>query len=262
MVNNIAFPGLGLSFDIDRVAFYIGSKPIYWYGILIAAGFAIALLHLMAVGRKRGIKSDNIYDIAIYGLIFGIIGARIYYIIFDFDSVRGNILNIFAVWKGGLAIYGGIIGGVISTFVYCRKKNIPFFEMSDLFVRGLFIGQAVGRWGNFFNTEVYGRKTDIFCRMSINGADGVHPLFLYESLWNIIGFLLLIVFDSKLRRHRGESTCFYAIWYGIGRIVIESMRDNRFILYLIGPIGISHVVSAVLIIAGIVFMYRLRKSEI
>jgi len=260
MVSNIAFPGLGLSFYIDRAAFYIGSKPIYWYGILIAAGFILALLHLLFICEKRGIKKDNVYDVAIYGLIFGIIGARIYYIIFDFDSVRGNILNVFALWQGGLAIYGGIIGGVISTLVYCRKRNIPFFDMSDLFVRGLFIGQAVGRWGNFFNTEVYGRKTDIFCRMSINGADGVHPLFLYESVWNIIGFCLMILFDRKIKRVSGESTCFYALWYGAGRIIIESMRDSEFILYFIRPVGISHIVSAVIIVAGGVMMYRLRKS--
>ncbi len=261
MVNNIAFPGLGLSFDVNRVAFYIHGKPIYWYGIIIAAGFFLALIYVLSVCGKKDVKKDNVYDIAIYALVCGIIGARIYYVIFDFDSVRGSFLNFFAVWNGGLAIYGGIIGGALSTYVYCRRKNISFAKTADLLAPGLLIGQAVGRWGNFFNSEVYGRTTDIFCRMSINGTDGVHPLFLYESIWNIIGLVLYIIFDKKFRKHDGEGICFYAIWYGVGRFFLESMREPAYILYLKEPVGISHVVSAAAVITAVVIMFVLRRKK-
>lgn len=262
MVNRIAFPGLGMSFDVNRAAFYIGSKPIFWYGIIIAAGFLLALFYIQSVCEKKGIKKDSVYDTAIFALIFGIIGARLYYIIFDFDSVKGSFLNLFAVWNGGLAIYGGIIGGAASIYVYCRKKGIEFFRMADLIIPGVMIGQAIGRWGNFFNAEIYGKETGILWRMTINGGDGVHPLFLYESLWNVLGFVLYIIFEKKFKKNNGEGICFYGIWYGIGRFFLEGMRQSEYILYLVKPVGISHVVSAVLVICGVVLFCRLRKTNV
>lgn len=260
MVNRIAFPGMGVSFDVNREAFYIGSKPIFWYGIIIAAGFLLALFYIQSVCVKKGIKKEAVYDAAIFALIFGIIGARLYYIIFDFDSVRGNFLNLFAVWNGGLAIYGGIIGGAVSIYVYCKKKNIEFLRMADLVVPGLMIGQSIGRWGNFFNAEVYGRETDVLWRMTINGGAGVHPLFLYESLWSALGFVLYLVFEKKFQKNTGEGLCFYGIWYGLGRFFLEGMRQSEYILYAFKSVGISQIVSVLLVIFCGVLFYRLRKA--
>lgn len=262
MVNNIAFPGLGLEFNIDRVAFSIGQKPVYWYGIIIGLGFLLALIYALTMCEKKGVKADTVYDSAIYALIFGIIGARIYYVIFDFDSVRGNVLNFFAVWNGGLAIYGGIIGGVISIYLYCRKKKLSFLKLGDLYAPGLMIGQAIGRWGNFFNAEVYGRETDIFCRMSINGGAGVHPLFFYESMWNFIGLIIYIILEKKFKKNDGEGVGFYCIWYGVGRFLLEGMRDSEYILYLTGGVGISQVVSLIVAVLGIVLIYKMRKRAV
>ncbi|MCH5184961.1 MAG: prolipoprotein diacylglyceryl transferase [Oscillospiraceae bacterium] len=260
MINNISFPGLGAEFEINRAAFYIGPKPVFWYGIIIAVGFFVSLLYILSVCEKKGVKPDTVYDVGICALVFGIIGARIYYVIFDFDSVRGSILNFFAVWNGGLAIYGGIIGGAVSVYIYCRRKGIEFLRVADLVMPGVMIGQAIGRWGNFFNAEVYGRATGVLWRMSINGSEGVHPLFLYESLWNTLGFALYLVFDKKYKKNIGEGICFYGIWYGTGRLFLEGMRQSQYILYIAEPVGISQVVSAAVICASAVLFYRLRKK--
>lgn len=248
MTNTIAFPALGLEFTINRIAFHIFSKPVYWYALIIMTGFLAALLFVSLTCKKRGVSPDTVFDIAFWGLIFGIIGARIYYVIFDKDCLDGNIFNIIKIWEGGLAIYGGIIAAVITAFVYCKLKKLPVLKTFDVFAPGLLIGQAVGRWGNFVNAEVYGRETDSFLRMSINSAAGVHPLFLYESIWNIVGLILILLFRDK-KRADGQVFFFYTLWYGIGRLFLEGMRQPEYILYLIeGKLGISQAVSALIII--------------
>ena len=261
MVNNIAFPKLGLDFNINRVAFSIGPKDIYWYGVIIGLGFILAVLFVCSDCQKRGVKRENIYDIAIYGLVFGLLGARIYYVIFDFESVRGSFLNFFAVWNGGLAIYGGIIGAAVSTFVYCRRKKLNVLNVFDVCAPGLLIGQIIGRFGNFMNAEVYGRATSLPWQMSINGAAGVHPLFLYESLWNLIGFIFLIIYRNK-KKADGEIFLMYILWYALGRIWLEGMRQPEYILYLVpNVIGISQVVSAVVIVAAAIGLWKVRGKQ-
>lgn len=261
MMNNIAFPGLGLSFNINKVAFSIGQKEIYWYGILIAAGFLAAILFVCADCEKRDVKKDTVIDVALFGLIFGLLGARIYYVIFNFDSVKGSILNFFAVWEGGIAIYGGIIGAVISTFVYCKIKKLSVLKVFDVSAPGLLIGQIIGRFGNFVNAEVYGKETMLPWRMSINHGIGVHPLFIYEASWNLAGFIFLIHYRNR-KKADGEIFFLYILWYALGRIWLEGMRQPEFILYLIpDTIGISQVVSAAAIIISAVALVKVRSKK-
>lgn len=260
MINNISFPSLGLNLTINRIAFTILGKPVYWYAIFILSGFLLGLLFVYKTAKKQGVNPENVYDIAFWGLIFGIIGARIYYVIFDPDCLKGNILNIFKLWEGGLAIYGGIIAAIITAFVYCKIKKIPVLKTFDAVCPGLLIGQAVGRWGNFTNAEVFGKTTNSILGMSINGAHTVHPLFLYESLWNISGLIIILLFRSK-KKADGQVFFFYLLWYGIGRLILEGMRQNEYILYLVdGKLGISQAVSAILIIVSVILLFATYKK--
>ena len=260
-MNIISFPRLGITLNIDPVAFYIGPKPIYWYALIILTGFALAVFFCCRSGKKRNINPDNLIDIALYGLISALICARIYYVIFDLDSFRDNLLDIFKVWEGGLAIYGGLIGAVISTFIYCRVKKLNFFEIADICAPGLLIGQIIGRFGNFVNAEVFGHETDSILGMSINGLHPVHPLFLYESLWNLTGLIIMLILRDKKKTH-GQVISGYFFWYGLGRLFLEGMRQSEYILYLVdGVLGISQVVSAVLVIASVVLFTVLTKRR-
>lgn len=263
MTNKIGFPAFGLEFNINRVAFHIFSKPVYWYALIILTGFIAGLIFVSATCKKRGVSSDNVFDIAFYGLISGIICARIYYVIFDPGCLNGNFFNIVKIWEGGLAIYGGIIGAVISTIIYCKIKKLPILKIFDVCCPGLFIGQAIGRFGNFVNAEVYGRETSSIFGMTINGGSPVHPLFLYESIWNIIGLIILLIFRDK-KKADGQVFFFYTLWYGIGRLFLEGMRQSQYILYLIdGVLGISQLVSALCIIMSILaLIYLSNKSKI
>lgn len=261
MTNQIGFPGLGLDFTINRVAFHIFNIPIYYYALLILLGFLLGLLFVSLTCKKRGVDADTIFDVAFYGLIFGIIGARIYYCIFDPNAITNSFWDFFKIWEGGIAIYGGIIGAAISTFIYCKKNKLPVLKVFDVACPGLLIGQAIGRWGNFVNAEVFGRETDSFLRMTINNNQGVHPLFLYESLWNILGFILITLFRDK-KKADGQVFFSYTLWYGIGRLLLEGMRQEEYILWLIDQkVGISQVVAAICIILSVVAIVFLQKKH-
>lgn len=260
-MNNISFPGLGLSFDVNRVAFTIFGKEIYWYAICILSGYLLAMLFVCLTAKKRKVEPDNIIDICFWGLIFGLIGARIYYCIFDWKSI-GGFWGIFKIWEGGIAIYGAIIGAVMSTYIYCKHHKLNTKNVFDVCVPGLLIGQIIGRWGNFFNAEVYGGETDNILRMSINNTQGVHPLFLYEGIWNFIGLILILIFRDK-KKADGQVFFFYIFWYSLGRLFLEGMRQSEYILYLIpNVLGISQLVGflgIVLGIAGIIFLQRKKQ---
>ncbi len=261
MTNIIGFPALGLEFKISRIAFHVFNIPVYYYALFILSGFLLGLLFVSLTCKKRGVEPDHIYDVAFWGLIFGIIGARIYYCIFDFDSLDNGFWEIFKLWEGGLAIYGGIIGAVISTIVYCKKHKLPILNVLDVACPGLLIGQAVGRWGNFTNAEVFGRETDSFLRMTINGNLGVHPLFLYESMWNILGFIMIVIFRDR-KKSDGQVFFSYTLWYGIGRLFLEGMRQNNYILWLIDQkLGISQAVSLICIILSVAAIIYLSKKQ-
>ena len=260
-MNVISFPKLNISLNISPVAFHIGTKEIYWYALIILAGFLLAVAFCTWSAKKRSINPDHIFDIALYGLVVGIICARIYYVIFDFGSYKDNLLDIFKIWEGGLAIYGGIIGGVLTAYVYCRIKKLNIYEIFDICAPGLLIGQAVGRYGNFFNMEVFGGSTSSVFGMSINGADPVHPLFLYESVWNILGLIIILALRDKKKSH-GRVFYGYILWYSLGRLVLEGMRLREYILYVPGTnLAVSQVVAAVLIVVSAFMLIKTNRKR-
>ena len=255
MERTVEFPGLGLEFHLSNIAFHIASKPIYWYGILIMLGVILAVVYASARSRQFGIRQDDLYDAVLFAVPLGIVCARIYYVIFEWEQYKDNLSEIFATWHGGLAIYGGIIGGIIVIVVLCKVKKIYVMDMLDLFASAVPIGQILGRWGNFFNCEAYGSSTTLPWRMVIGktleeaGATGNHPTFFYESAWNLIGFIILY-FSSKKRKYHGEILLLYLGWYGLGRFFIEGLRTDS--LYLWGTgIRVSQVVALICIIIGL-----------
>lgn len=260
-MNIISFPKLSVTLNINPVAFSIGSKPVYWYALIILSGFLLGMLFVCKTCEKRGVKKDYIWDIALIGLVAGIIGARIYYVLFALDEFD-SLADMFKIWNGGLAIYGGITGAAISTLIYCRVKKINTPQVFDVCAPGLLIGQAIGRFGNFVNAEVYGGKTNSLFGMSINGVEPVHPLFLYESVWNIIGLAIILLFRGK-KKADGQVFCFYIFWYALGRLFLEGMRNPDYILYIIpNALGISQLVSGLLIAAaGASLIYLHLKSR-
>ncbi|MCF0120166.1 MAG: prolipoprotein diacylglyceryl transferase, partial [Oscillospiraceae bacterium] len=211
----ISFPFLGEGFVINPPRFVsLLGRNFYLYGIIIAVGFILAGLYMAKRGRTFGFTSDNVIDLLLSAVPLGIVGARIYYIIFNPDNYfgAGKWLNIFKVWEGGLAIYGGIIFGVLGLFIYSRCKKVPFGAELDIASFGVIIGQIFGRWGNFFNREAYGAVTDSFFRMGLTTSSGtvyVHPTFLYESVWNLIGLIVLHFFSKKRRRYDGQTAALY-----------------------------------------------------
>ncbi len=258
MKNIIGFPALNLSFAVNRVAFTLFGREIYWYAICILSGYLLGLLFVTKTCKKRGVNPDDIFDICFWGLIISIISARIYYCIFDWKSV-GGFWGIFRVWEGGIAIYGALIGAIATAYFFCKKRALNTLNVFDICSPGLLIGQIIGRWGNFFNAEVYGRETDNFLRMTINGGAGVHPLFLYEGAWNFLGLLLILIFRDK-KRADGQVFFFYILWYSLGRLFLEGMRNSEYILYLVpNVLGISQVVSFLGVILGIFGMIFVAK---
>lgn len=260
MTNIIGFPALGIKLTISRVAFTVFGHEIYWYALCILSGYLLGLLFVTKSCKKRGVNPDDIFDICFWGLIISIISARIYYCIFDWKAI-GGFSGIFKIWEGGIAIYGALIGAVATAYVICKKRRLDTLNVFDICVPGLLIGQIIGRWGNFFNAEVYGHETDSLFRMTINGGNGVHPLFLYEGVWNFIGLLLILLFRDKKHKD-GQVFFFYIFWYGLGRLFLEGMRNSEYILYVIPNIlGISQVVAFLCIFLGIFGMIFIEKCK-
>ena len=263
----ITFPGLGIEIDPSQGFTIPGTQfEIKWYGVIIAVGVLLAVLYAMRRAKDFGLTGDDILNMLLVGLPCAIVGARLYYVIFEWDRFFGagipwyQFLNL---REGGLAIYGGIIGASLALILYCglskkrRAQTLPSFDIIGL---GLLIGQAIGRWGNFFNREAHGGVTNSFLRMGIieNGQlIYVHPTFLYESLWNLIG-LVLIHFLSKKRKFDGQVFLYYIIWYGLGRAWIEGLRTDS--LYW-GPFRVSQVLAAVscLLAVGVLLYVLLVK---
>lgn len=254
-MDTISFPGLGLEFKVNRVAFSIGNFDIAWYGIIIAAGMLLAIIYCMVRAKKFNITVDDLSDLIIWSLIFSIIGARLYYCLFYVDSFGNNpyfskpLTIITGFRNGGLAIYGAVIAGFITAFIVCKIKKISTGATFDLVSLGLLIGQAIGRWGNFVNQEAYGSATNLPWRMLIdtpNGPQTVHPCFLYESLWCVIGLIILHIY-SKHRKFNGEIFLMYISWYSFGRFFIEALRTDSLML---GNLKVSQLVAAVFFIAA------------
>ena len=262
----ISFPIINERLVLDTAGYItVFGFRIYLYGLFIAAGFALAALYLVKRHKALGLTTDNILDLVIMAVPCGIVGARLYYIIFNasYYFAPGNFLEIFKIREGGLAVYGGVIGGAIAFLIYGRIKKISVPKLFDIGGFGLFIGQAIGRWGNFFNREAFGSETTVPWRMGLTTSSGtiyVHPTFLYESLWNILGFILLHIYSKKRKvKFDGQFFLFYAAWYGFGRYIIEGYRTDS--LYIPGTaIRVSQLLAAVSFAVAVVLMLRCHKN--
>lgn len=243
--NIIAFPGLGLEFDMNPVAFTVFGRDIMWYGILIAAGILLGLALALRQAGKNGVSPDDLIDLVLWATPLSIAGARAYYILFNLERYK-TFQDVISVWNGGIAIYGAILTGVVVVFVFTKAKRINRGMILDIGAFGLLVGQIVGRFGNFVNREAYGSPFSGLFRMEIferamNARVSVHPTFLYESAWNLLGLLLLLLY-FKRRKFNGESFLLYAGWYGLGRGMIEGLRADS--LYIAGTgIRVSQVLG-------------------
>lgn len=257
MYQEISFPGLGLSFNPSRVAFSIGGKDFYWYGIIIAVGFLLAVAYALKRCRQFGLTQDNIIDMLICAVPTAIVFARAYYCLFAWDIYRDNPIRVLFIWEGGLAIYGGVIGAALAVIIFTKVKKIRTSAMLDIGGLGLLIGQSIGRWGNFINREAHGGATDSFLRMGLTDSTGttiyVHPTFLYESLWNALG-LLILHFVSKRRKYDGQIFVMYLGWYGLGRVFIEGLRTDS--LYIGNTnLRVSQLVAGLCVVFAVVFLF-------
>ena len=249
---NISFPSLGI--DIDPVrAFSIGPLRIHMYGIIIVCGLVLAVMYCMRRAPQFGLTEDHVLDGVLWITPFAFLCARAYYCAFSWELYADDPISVFYIWQGGIAIYGGVLGAVIGMIVFCRIKKISLGATLDLVLLGFLIGQAIGRWGNFFNREAFGAETDAWLRMGLYSplTDTVtyhHPTFLYESLWNAAGFAVLH-FLSKKRTFDGQIALGYVLWYGLGRTFIEGLRTDS--LYIPGTgLRVSQVLAAVSCIAA------------
>ena len=271
----VSFPGLNLDFEMSREAFNVFGISIYWYGIIIAFAFLAAVLLGLRSCKKFGLEPDNILDLVLFAAPAAIVGARLYYVVFSWDQYKDNLIDIFKIRDGGLAIYGGVIAAMLVAWLYARKKRISALNLVDFGVPYLALGQAIGRWGNFFNQEAFGMPTKLPWRMNGTVADsylsslpealdlskwGVHPAFLYESLWDFALFFFLIWFRKK-KKLEGEVLFLYLIGYGIGRFMIEGLRTDS--LYL-GSFRVSQFLSALLVVVFVLLFIirRVRKSRL
>lgn len=275
MTNTVRFPNLGLSFDVNNVAFTIFGVEIYWYGVIIAAAFALAVVFGLFKAKKVGLDSDRVIDVIIVGFIGGIIGARLYYVAFKFDDYKDNLLKIFDIREGGLAVYGGLILAVAAGILMCKIRKVKILPMLDIAVMGFLLGQGIGRWANFVNVEAYGSPTALPWGMSsesissaladsyavpVNGVLTVHPTFLYESLWCLLGFVLVNIY-FKHRKYDGQIFLMYGVWYGAERFFVEGLRTDS--LY-VGPLRVSQIVSGVIVVAAaaaMIIMHIQHKSN-
>ena len=259
---NISFPSLGI--DIDPVReFSIGPVSIHMYGLIIAFGLVLATIYCMRRANQFGLTEDHVLDGVLCVTPFALVCARAYYCAFSWDLYAGNPISVFYIWQGGIAIYGGVLGAILGMYVFCKVKKISLGATLDLVLMAFLIGQAIGRWGNFFNREAFGAETESFLRMGLlDTFTGTvtyhHPTFLYESVWNALGFVVLH-FLSKKREYDGQIALGYAVWYGLGRTFIEGLRTDS--LYIPGTsIRVSQALAAAsCILAAAVLAYFMLK---
>lgn len=272
----LSFPGLGLEFELDGVAFTVGGLPIYWYGVTIAAAFLLGALYVMRRVRAFGLDADRMMDVILGGVVLGIVCARLYYVAFSWDTYKDNPMLILNIRTGGIAIYGAIIGAVIATVLMCRWRRVKLLPTLDLGLGGVLLGQAVGRWGNFFNMEAFGSNTTLPWGMTsptivryleqnqrsleaigvaVDPQMPVHPTFFYESLWCLLGFLFIAWYTGR-RRYDGELTLIYLGWYGLGRFFIEGLRTDSL---LIGTIRVSQLLALLCVVASVIAMAAIRS---
>ena len=273
-MNIISFPGLGIGeFKLDPVAFTLFGRDVMWYGVIITFGIICAFMLANWRAKYERVDGDTFYDLAFITVLLSILGARLYFVFFYggfverggtfFENLWGTLYNMIAIWEGGLAIYGAVIVGAFTISVYGKVKHVNIPKLLDATAPGVLLGQAIGRWGNFTNAEAHGGVTDVFCRMGISyGGYGemiyYHPTFLYESLWNIIGFLIVAFFTNH-KKYDGQCFLLIFAWYGFGRMFIEGLRTDS--LYIFGTIRISQLLGGLifLVCASVLVYFMIRK---
>ena len=276
--NFLSFPKLGLDLELSNICLQFGNVKIYWYGVLIALGFVLALVFALMNAKRWEINTDRMIDCVIVGVLGGIIGARLYFVLFNLDTYLADPIQIFLITEGGLAIFGAIIGGLGAGMIMCKIRKVKRTAMLDVASLGFLIAQAVGRWGNFFNQEAFGANTDGIFGMKLSGSriavirheyaniEGfditkpVHPCFLYESLWCILGFVALHIVSKKWKKFDGQIFFMYIGWYGLGRFFIEGLRMDSLML---GSFRVSQIVSLLCVIgsiAALIFFFSKNKK--
>ena len=271
---HVYFDGLGIDFNLPSVAFSVFGHEIHFYGLIIAFGFALAVLYGGRGAYKWKMSLDGMTDVLLWGTIFGIIGARAYYVAFEWEYYAKHLSEIPMIWNGGIAIYGGIIGGLIGAAIGCKIGKINFLNLLDLGALGLLIGQGIGRWGNFFNQEAFGTNTEtalfrmwspkirdtLAASADTLAAKGievdptlpVHPTFLYESVWCLLSFLILHIIVNKCRKFRGEIFMLYGVLYGAERMIVEGMRTDS--LYIGNTtLRVSQLLSLIIVVVALAF---------
>ena len=251
MYTNISFPSFGIDINPPR-AISLGPLTIHYYGLIIALGMVLAVIYSCRRSKEFGVTEDDLIDGVLWVAPFAILCARAYYVVFSWESYAADPISALYIWEGGLAIYGGVLGAVLGILVFCKIKKLKVATILDMVLLGFLIGQSIGRWGNFFNREAFGAETETWLRMGLlNQYTGevtyYHPTFLYESVWNAVGFVLLHLF-SKRRQYDGQVALLYAAWYGLGRAMIEGLRTDS--LWW-GPFRVSQLLAAVSCIAAV-----------
>ncbi|MGJ9385422.1 prolipoprotein diacylglyceryl transferase [Salipaludibacillus sp. CF4.18] len=253
---------------MNRIAFQLGPIPVYWYGVLIGLGAFLGYLLANREMKKRGMPDDMLADLLMFALPAAIIGARLYYVIFRWENYADDPMSAFAIWEGGLAIHGGLIGAIVTGAIFAKYKGVSLWKILDITAPSILLGQAIGRWGNFMNQEVYGGEVSrsflenmmlpnfIIDQMFINGAY-YQPTFLYESIWNLAGVILLLSL-RRVNLRRGELFITYAIWYSVGRFFIEGIRTDYLLIF--GVLKTAQVVSIITVIGGIILIVYRRKK--
>jgi len=270
MPDIISFPAIGLNIPVDPILTQIGPIDIHWYGIIIAMAFLVGGAILSKLSPVVGINADRSFDVLMGAFVGGVLCARLYYVAFSWDYYQDHMDEIFHIWEGGLAIYGGLIGGVLTALLVCRLRRVKILPLLDAMVTGLLVGQAIGRWGNFINMEAFGGNTTLPWGMTSNSivwyltnvseelaAQGitvdpnlpVHPTFLYESLWNVAGFFLIIYLLMPRRKFDGQIFLFYLFWYGLGRAWVEGLRTDSLMW---GPFRVSQLVAVVCVVVSLI----------
>lgn len=243
---------------MDPIAFTIFGLEVRWYGVLISLGVIIGTILALREAKRKGVNEDTIIDLLLFAIPAAIIGARLHYVIFSWDSYKNNLLEILNLRGGGLAIHGAIIGGAIVALIFSKLKNISFWKIGDIVAPSLILGQAIGRWGNYANQEAYGGPTDLPWAIVVDGVK-VHPTFLYESIWNFLIFIFLMWYTRNKLKKDGEVFLLYIILYSVGRFVIEGLRTDSLML---GPIRVAQLISLVSILIGAFIFYKRRKDTI
>ena len=286
MTETLSFPGLGLEFELSRVAFTVGNFPIYWYGITFALAFLVGYLYFQFRAKKIGIHPNTGFDVVFWAIIGGMIGARLYYVVFQWEALyAADPMKVFSIREGGLAIYGGVIGAIAVGLLVCKIKKVPILPMLDIGMPALLLGQAIGRWGNFFNIEAFGGNTDMPWGMTsttienflsrpdiieglaklgqtANPFGPVHPTFFYEFVWNIIGFMLLAFVLTPRRKYDGQVMLGYMAWYGLGRGMIEGLRTDSLVMDTpLGMIRVSQYLAIILCVFAVITMIVLAKKR-